>query len=121
MSVTDACKHVGVSTVTHFRWKQQSEFADYLAALISSFDQEALHRLYSLKFAAVERLAALLDHSSAAVSLRAAEAILNRTEANFESAYQPIPMLQTAVSWAAVQKELERISKGSEKPCEMSE
>jgi hypothetical protein len=109
-SGVDACKEVGVTTVTLHRWKQLPEFKDYLAALITTFEQESLHRLYTLKFQAVERLATLLGHTNPSVALRAAECVLNRTQSSFEKVYQPIPMLQTAASWETVQRELERIA-----------
>lgn len=109
-SGVEVCQQVGINPATLFRWRQQPEFDDLHKSLLQRAEDEAFLQLHALRKTAVERLAVLVQHQSPTVSLRAAEAILNRTEDRFAPELAPLhssPMM----AWEEVQRELERIRK----------
>jgi hypothetical protein len=109
-SGAEVCKQVGINPATLFRWKQKPEFDDLHKSLLQRAEDEACLHLHALRSTAVERLAVLLQHQNPTVSLRAAEAILSRTEDRFVP--DPFSLLSSpTMAWEEVQRELERIRK----------
>ena len=81
----EACERVGIDQTTLVRWKRQREFVDYLSQLMCEVEKESLHTLHSLRCRAAERLGELLESNAPGIALKAAEAILARTNQPYSS------------------------------------
>lgn len=72
-------KELGINVATLSAWNQSPHFRSHLNGLLIHIEGESLNALVGLRIRAVERLGELLESASPAVALRAAEAVLARS------------------------------------------
>jgi hypothetical protein len=65
------------------RWRHEPKFCQLLDTLMDHCEQETLLTLRGMKFAAVERLAALMESPEPRIALKAVEIVLAKTDLRF--------------------------------------
>lgn len=108
VSGSAACSEYKINEVTLYRWRKLPQFQILITELIEGFDRQAMQSLQSLRSKAVARLGDLLRSHNPTVALRAAEAILTRTE-RIKLPESWAGVSADSTTWNQVQDELERI------------
>ena len=78
LSGAAVAKQLNADPATVSRWRQSHVFAVHVHEQLQALDHEATVQLQAIKARAIQRLSDLLDSPNSAISLRAAEAILDR-------------------------------------------
>src|SRR4051794_34025035 len=72
-------KELGINVATISAWNQEPQFRSHVNTLLMQIEGASMDALVGLRIRAIERLGELLESTSPAVSLRAAEAVLARS------------------------------------------
>lgn len=104
MTVEATAKRVGIDRTTLSKWRKNSNFNEYISALLAQNEHDAAQTLQALKLKAIERLSDLIDSKNHSVALRAIEAVLKYAPV----ATPPTP-IEGNLAWYEMQQQLERI------------